>query len=73
VLAPLIGIALAAAARTAHQPSQNYTGSFWDLLQPYALFTGTAGRLRSARRHLPVLTNGELHQRARRLARHTAQ
>jgi cytochrome d ubiquinol oxidase subunit II len=42
VLAPLlIGVALAGLLHGLPiNSAQNYTGSFWDLLQPYALFTG---------------------------------
>jgi cytochrome bd-type quinol oxidase subunit 2 len=55
--------------------SQNYTGSFWDLLQPYGLFTGitfVAICLLHGATFLSLKTTGDLRQRAGRLARRTA-
>ena len=55
--------------------SQNYTGSFWDLLQPYArVHRGHPGPdLPAARRDVPVLkTTGDMHESSRRIARTVA-
>jgi cytochrome bd ubiquinol oxidase subunit II len=55
--------------------SQDYTGSFWDLLQPYGLFTGiTFGLLclLSGATFLCLKTTDELRDRAWRLARRIA-
>ena len=54
---------------------QEYTGSFWDLLQPYALATGVTLTLvcvLHGATFLALKTTGELHDRAGRLARRTA-
>jgi cytochrome bd ubiquinol oxidase subunit II len=55
--------------------SQNYTGSLWDLFQPYSLFTGVTLVLICALHgatFLTVKTTGELRERAGRLARRIA-
>ena len=55
--------------------AQNYTGTFWDLFQPYAVFTGITLVLICALHgatFLTVKTTGELHERARHLARRIA-
>jgi cytochrome bd-type quinol oxidase subunit 2 len=55
--------------------SQNYTGSFWDLFQPYAVFTGVTLVLICALHgatFLALKTTGELRERAGRLARRIA-
>ena len=55
--------------------SHNYTGSFWDLLQPYGVFTGitfVAICLLHGATFLSLKTTGDLRQRAGRLARWTA-
>jgi cytochrome bd ubiquinol oxidase subunit II len=55
--------------------SHNYTGSFWDLLQPYGVFTGitfVAICLLHGATFLSLKTTGDLRQRAGRLARRTA-
>jgi cytochrome d ubiquinol oxidase subunit II len=52
--------------------AQNYTGSFWDLFQPYAVFTGVTLVLVCALHgatFLTLKTTGELRDRAGRLAR----
>ena len=52
--------------------SQQYTGSFWNLLQPYALFTGLTVLLLClvhGATFLGLRTEGEARQRARRLAK----
>jgi cytochrome bd ubiquinol oxidase subunit II len=55
--------------------SQNYTGSFWDLLQPYALVTGITLLLICALHgatFLTLKTTGQMCERADRLARRVA-
>jgi cytochrome bd ubiquinol oxidase subunit II len=55
--------------------SQNYTGSFWDLLQPYGLFTGLTLVLiclLHGATFLSLRTTGEMHERAGALARRFA-
>jgi cytochrome d ubiquinol oxidase subunit II len=55
--------------------SQNYTGSFWDLLQPYALFTGVTLVLVCALHgatFLSLKTTGDLRERSGHLARRVA-
>jgi cytochrome d ubiquinol oxidase subunit II len=55
--------------------SQNYTGSFWDLFQPYAVFTGVTLVLICALHgatFLTLKTTDELRERAGRLARRIA-
>jgi cytochrome d ubiquinol oxidase subunit II len=52
--------------------AQNYTGTFWDLFQPYAVFTGVTFVLICAlygATFLTLKTTGELRERAGRLAR----
>src|SRR5436309_13224555 len=51
--------------------NHEYTGSFWDLLQPYALFTGLTVLLLCllhGSTFLGLTTRGEVRVRARRLA-----
>jgi cytochrome d ubiquinol oxidase subunit II len=77
VLAPLlIGIALGdLLAGLPIDSAQNYTGSFWDLLQPYAVFTGVTFVLiclLHGATFLCLKTTGEMHQRSRREARRAA-
>jgi cytochrome bd ubiquinol oxidase subunit II len=77
VLAPLlIGIALGGILHGVPVNSaQNYTGSFADLFQPYAVFTGVT-LLAICALHgatfLSLKTAGDLHERARHLARYIA-
>jgi cytochrome d ubiquinol oxidase subunit II len=55
--------------------SQNYTGSFWDLLQPYALFTGITLVLiclLHGATFLCLKTTDDMRQRSWRLARRVA-
>ena len=55
--------------------SQNYTGSFWDLFQPYALFTGVTLVLICllyGATFLCLKTTGDMHERSRRIARTVA-
>jgi cytochrome d ubiquinol oxidase subunit II len=55
--------------------SQQYTGSFWGLLQPYGVFTGitfVAVCLLHGATFLSLKTTGDLRQRAGRLARRVA-
>ena len=55
--------------------AQNYTGSFWDLFQPYPLFTGITLVLVCALHGATFLclkTTGDMHQRSRLLARRIA-
>jgi cytochrome bd ubiquinol oxidase subunit II len=77
VLAPLlIGIALGdLLAGLPIDSAQNYTGSFWDLLQPYAVFTGVTFVLiclLHGATFLCLKTTGEMHQRSRQTARRIA-
>jgi cytochrome d ubiquinol oxidase subunit II len=77
VLAPLlIGIALGdLLAGLPIDSAQNYTGSFWDLLQPYAVFTGVTFVLICllyGATFLCLKTTGEMHERSRREARRAA-
>jgi cytochrome d ubiquinol oxidase subunit II len=77
VLAPLlIGIALGdLLAGLPIDSAQNYTGSFWDLLQPYAVFTGITFVLiclLHGATFLCLKTTGEMHERSRLEARRTA-
>ena len=74
LLAPLlIGIALGDLLHGLPiNSSQNYTGSFWDLLQPYAVFTGVTLVLiclLHGATFLSLKTTGDMHERSRRLAR----
>jgi cytochrome d ubiquinol oxidase subunit II len=55
--------------------SQNYTGSFWTLLQPYAVFTGVTLVLiclLHGATFLSLKTTGDMHERSRRIARTVA-
>ena len=55
--------------------AQNYTGSFWTLLQPYALFTGVTLVLiclLHGATFLCLKTTGDMHERSRRIARTVA-
>jgi cytochrome d ubiquinol oxidase subunit II len=55
--------------------SQNYTGSFWDLLQPYPLFTGITLVLVCALHgatFLGLKTSGDMRERSGLLARRVA-
>ncbi len=77
LLAPLlIGVALGDLLHGLPVNSaQNYTGSFWDLLQPYGIFTGitlVAICLLHGATFLTLKTTGDLRQRAGRLARRVA-
>jgi cytochrome d ubiquinol oxidase subunit II len=77
VLAPLlIGIALGDLLHGLPiNSSQDYTGSFWDLLQPYAVFTGITFVLiclLHGATFLCLKTTGEMHQRSRQTARRIA-
>jgi cytochrome d ubiquinol oxidase subunit II len=77
VLAPLlIGIALADLLHGLPiNSAQNYTGSFWDLLQPYAVWTGVTlvlVCLLHGATFLALKTTGDMQQRSRRLARRIA-
>jgi cytochrome d ubiquinol oxidase subunit II len=77
VLAPLIiGIALGDLLQGLPiNSAQNYTGSFWDLFQPYGVFTGVTLTLICALHgatFLSLKTTGDMHERSRRLARRIA-
>jgi cytochrome bd ubiquinol oxidase subunit II len=77
VLAPLlIGIALGdLLGGLPINSAQDYTGSFWDLLRPYAVFTGITlvlVCLLHGATFLSLKTTGEMHQRSRREARRIA-
>jgi cytochrome bd ubiquinol oxidase subunit II len=77
VLAPLlIGIVLGGILYGLPiNSAQNYTGSFADLFQPYALFTGitlVAVCALHGATFLCLKTTDEMHQRARQLARYIA-
>ena len=77
LLAPLlIGVALGDLLHGLPINSkQEYTGSFFDLLQPYALFTGVALVLICllyGATFLALKTTDEMHERSRRLARRVA-
>jgi cytochrome bd ubiquinol oxidase subunit II len=77
VLAPLlIGVALGDLLNGLPiNSSQEYTGSFWNLLQPYALFTGgtlVLICLLYGATFLCLKTTGDMHERARDLARRVA-
>jgi len=53
----------------------NYTGTFWDLLTPYGVFTGVTLVLLCllhGATFLGLRTTGEMHERSRRLARRVA-
>ena len=77
VLAPLlIGIALADLLHGLPiNSAQNFTGSFWDLLQPYAVWTGVTLVLiclLHGATFLGLKTTDEMRQRSRMLARRIA-
>ena len=77
LLAPLlIGVALAGLLHGLPINSgQNYTGSFWDLLQPYALFTGITLVLVCALHGATFLclkTTGDMRERSWQVARRVA-
>src|SRR4029077_6865825 len=77
VLAPLlIGIALAGLLHGLRITSaHDYTGSFWDLLQPYALFTGVTlvlVCLLHGATFLGLKTTGDMRERSWLLARRVA-
>jgi cytochrome d ubiquinol oxidase subunit II len=77
LLAPLlIGVALGDLLNGLPiNSAQNYTGSFWDLLQPYGIFTGVTLVLICALHgaiFLELKTTGDMRERAARLARRVA-
>ncbi|HEX6450686.1 MAG TPA: cytochrome d ubiquinol oxidase subunit II [Trebonia sp.] len=77
VLAPLlIGIALGDLLHGLPiNKAGNYTGSFWDLLQPYAVFTGVTLVLiclLHGATFLSLKTTGDLHDRSRLVGRRVA-
>jgi len=77
VLAPLvIGIALGDLLHGLPVNSAgNYTGSFWDLLQPYGVFTGVTlvlVCLLHGASFLSLKTTGDLHDRSRLVGRRVA-
>ena len=77
VLAPLlIGVALAGLLHGLPiNSAQNYTGSFWDLLQPYAVFTGVTlvlVCLLHGATYMSLKTTDSMHERARAAARRVA-
>jgi len=77
VLAPLlIGIALGdLLAGLPIDSAQNYTGSFWDLFQPYGVWAGVTlvlVCLLHGATFLCLKTTGEMHERSRVLARRIA-
>jgi cytochrome bd ubiquinol oxidase subunit II len=77
VLAPLLfGIALGDLLNGLPiNSAQNFTGSFWDLLQPYAVYTGvtlTAICLLHGATFLCLKTTDAEHERSRRVARGVA-
>jgi cytochrome d ubiquinol oxidase subunit II len=76
-LAPLlIGVALAGLLHGLPiNSSQDFTGSFWDLLQPYALFTGVTlvlVCLLHGATFLCLKTTGDMRERSWRVARMVA-
>ena len=77
VLAPLlIGVALAGLLHGLPiNSAQNFTGSFWDLLQPYALFTGVTlvlVCLLHGATFLCLKTTGDMRERSWQVARRAA-
>jgi cytochrome bd ubiquinol oxidase subunit II len=77
VLAPfLIGVALAGLLHGLPiNSAQNYTGSFWDLFQPYAVWTGITlvlVCLLHGATFLSLKTTDAMHERSRLLARRVA-
>ena len=77
MLAPLlIGVALAGLLHGLPiNSAQNYTGSFWDLLQPYALLTGVTLVLiclLHGATFLCLKTTGDMRERSWQVARRVA-
>jgi cytochrome bd ubiquinol oxidase subunit II len=77
LLAPLlIGIALGDLLNGLPiNSSQNYTGSFWDLFQPYAVFTGVtlvSICVLHGATFLGIKTIGDMHERSQQIARRVA-
>ena len=77
LLAPLlIGVALAGLLHGLPiNSAQNFTGSFWDLLQPYALFTGVTLVLiclLHGATFLCLKTTGDMRERSWQVARRVA-
>jgi cytochrome bd-type quinol oxidase subunit 2 len=77
LLAPfLIGVALGDLLHGLPiNSSQNYTGSFWDLFQPYGVFTGVTLVLiclLHGATFLGLKTTGDMHERSWALARRVA-
>ena len=77
LLAPLlIGVGLADLLHGLPiNSAQNYTGSFWTLLQPYALFTGVTLVLicvLHGATFLSLRTTGDMHKRSQSIARTVA-
>jgi len=77
LLAPLlIGVALAGLLHGLPiNSAQNFTGSFWDLLQPYALFTGITlvlVCLLHGATFLCLKTTGDMEERSWQVARRVA-
>src|SRR6516225_6218524 len=77
VAAPLLtGVALAGLLHGLPiNSAQNYTGSFWDLLQPYPVFTGitlVAVCALHGATFLTLKTTDEMHERSQQLARRIA-
>jgi len=77
LLAPLlIGIALGDLLHGLPiNSAQNYTGTFWDLFQPYAVLTGVTLVLiclLHGATFLSLKTTGDMHERSRQLARRVA-
>jgi cytochrome d ubiquinol oxidase subunit II len=77
LLAPLlIGVALAGLLHGLPiNSAQNFTGSFWDLLQPYALFTGVTLVLiclLHGATFLSLKTTGDMEERSWQVARRVA-
>jgi cytochrome bd ubiquinol oxidase subunit II len=77
VLAPfLIGVALGDLLHGLPiNSSQNYTGSFWDLFQPYGVFTGVTLVLiclLHGATFLGIKTAGDMHERSRQVGRRVA-
>jgi len=77
LLAPLlIGVALAGLLHGLPiNSAQNFTGSFWDLLQPYALWTGVTlvlACLLHGATFLCLKTTGDMRQRSWQAARRVA-
>ncbi|HLK78821.1 MAG TPA: cytochrome d ubiquinol oxidase subunit II [Streptosporangiaceae bacterium] len=77
LLAPfLIGVALGDLLHGLPiNSSQNYTGSFWDLFQPYGVFTGVTlvlTCLLHGATFLGLKTTGDIHERSWQLARRVA-